>query len=111
MVPERTSFSLLLFFLLWNILNLTFSAKYFFRPADSDASFLRSALMESYAVTNREYRIIELIAEGRANKQIASDLNISEQTVKNHIYSIYKKIGVFSRVELLNKIHTLKTTL
>lgn len=110
-VPEGTSFSLLLFFLTWNILNLTYSAKHFFRPPESDASFLRSALMESYGVTNREYRIIELIAEGRANKQIASELNISEQTVKNHIYSIYKKTGVFSRVELINKIHTLKTTL
>jgi DNA-binding NarL/FixJ family response regulator len=110
-VPERTSFSLLLFFLLWNILNLVFSAKYFFRPADADPSFLRSSVMESYSVTDREYRIIELLAEGQANKQIASDLHISEQTVKNHIYSIYKKTGVFSRVELINKINTLRNTL
>ncbi len=36
---------------------------------------------------------------------------VSEQTVKNHIYSIYKKTGVFSRVELINKINTLRNTL
>ncbi len=110
-VPERTSFSLLLFYLAWNVVNLVYSVRHFFRPIDEEAAFLRSAVTESYSVTDREYSIIELIAEGHGNKQIASQLNISEQTVKNHIYNIYKKIGVFSRVELINKINTLKNTL
>ena len=110
-VPAQTSFSLLLFFLAWNILNLVYSAKSFFRPLTKDYAFLRSAVMESYSVTAREYSVIELIAEGHGNKQIASQLDISEQTVKNHIYSIYKKTGVFSRVELINKINILKSTL
>jgi DNA-binding CsgD family transcriptional regulator len=111
LVPEKTSFSLLLFYLAWNIVNLVYSVRHFFRPAESDAAFMRSAVTESYSVTDREYSIIELIAEGHGNKQIASQLNISEQTVKNHIYNIYKKTGVFSRVELINKINTLKNTL
>lgn len=110
-VPEKTSFSLLLFYLAWNLVNLVYSVRYFFRPIDEEAAFLRSAVTESYSVTDREYSIIELIAEGHGNKQIASQLNISEQTVKNHIYNIYKKTGVFSRVELINKINTLKNTL
>jgi DNA-binding NarL/FixJ family response regulator len=36
-------------------------------------------------LTNRETQILQLIAEGNSNKQIASSLEISEQTIKNHV--------------------------
>ncbi len=110
-VPEQTSFSLLLFFLVWNMVNLTYSERYFFRPVDADPSFLRSSVQESYSVTDREYTVIEMLLDGKANKEIASDLRISEQTVKNHLYSIYKKTGVFSRVELINKLNGIQKSL
>jgi DNA-binding NarL/FixJ family response regulator len=45
----------------------------------------------------REREIMELIAEGLSNRQIADQLVVSEKTVKNHISSIYSRLGVRGR--------------
>ena len=50
-------------------------------------------------LTNREQEVLQLLARGKANKQIASDLGISEHTVKFHISSIYTKLGAGNRTE------------
>ena len=50
-------------------------------------------------LTPRETEILELLAEGLANKQIALGLEISEHTVKFHISSIYAKLGATNRME------------
>lgn len=57
-----------------------------------------------YNITARELEIIELIMDGKSNKEIESELFISSNTVKNHIYSIYQKAKVNSRTQLLQKI-------
>ena len=49
-------------------------------------------------VSARELEVIEAVAEGLENKQIAARLGISEQTVKNHLARIMEKLGVHSRV-------------
>lgn len=49
--------------------------------------------------TRRELQILELLAQGKSNKQIAAELGIGEQTVKNHLYSIYLKLGVTNRTQ------------
>jgi two-component system, NarL family, nitrate/nitrite response regulator NarL len=57
-------------------------------------------------LTIRESQIIGEISSGRANKEIAQTLGISEQTVKHHLTSIFDKLGVFNRLELaLFSIH------
>jgi DNA-binding NarL/FixJ family response regulator len=48
-------------------------------------------------LTNRELNVLERIVAGRANKEIASDLQISEATVKSHINSLLGKLGVSDR--------------
>ena len=53
--------------------------------------------MNSHALTARELSVLERIVAGRANKQIASDLDISEATVKSHINSLLSKLGVSDR--------------
>jgi len=53
------------------------------------------------ALTQREDEILRLIAAGKDNREIASSLAIEEKTVKNHINSIYSKIGVRSRREAI----------
>jgi DNA-binding NarL/FixJ family response regulator len=50
-------------------------------------------------LTERERQVLQLAAEGLANKQIASRLEISENTVKFHLSSLYAKLGATSRTE------------
>lgn len=50
-------------------------------------------------LTDRETEVLQLLARGKANKQIAFDLAISEHTVKFHISSIYTKLGAGNRTE------------
>ncbi len=50
-------------------------------------------------LTQRETEILGLIAEGYLNKQIAASLEISEQTIKNHVTSILRKLNANARTE------------
>jgi DNA-binding NarL/FixJ family response regulator len=54
-------------------------------------------------LTTREREVIELIAKGRMEKEVATELFISLKTVKTHISNIYTKLQVRTRVEALNK--------
>lgn len=58
-------------------------------------------LENEFALTNRELEIVSEIIEGNNNKEIGEKLFISPNTVKNHIYNIYKKAGIKSRYELI----------
>jgi len=51
-------------------------------------------------LTSRESQIVVEIGSGKANKEIAQTLGLSEQTVKHHLTSIFDKLGVFNRLEL-----------
>lgn len=51
-------------------------------------------------LTQREYEVLRLVAAARSNRQAADALHISEQTVKNHVKSIMKKLHSKNRVEL-----------
>jgi DNA-binding NarL/FixJ family response regulator len=53
--------------------------------------------MSGQALTARELAVLERIVAGRANKEIASDLDISEATVKTHINNLLGKLGVSDR--------------
>jgi len=53
-------------------------------------------------ISKREQEIIDLISKGKRNKDIAADLFVSEQTVKAHISSIFKKFNVASRNQLMS---------
>ena len=53
----------------------------------------------SAPLTQREMEVLQLAAEGLANKQIARRLEISEHTVKFHLSALYAKLGVTSRTE------------
>jgi DNA-binding NarL/FixJ family response regulator len=50
-------------------------------------------------LTERERQVLQLTAQGLANKQIATELDISDNTVKFHLSSLYAKLGVTSRTE------------
>ena len=54
---------------------------------------------ETYGLTLRELQVLNLVATGKTNKFIASELFISERTVDRHLSNIFNKLGVSSRVE------------
>ncbi len=58
--------------------------------------------LECYNLTERELKIVELILAGYTNGSIGEYLDISSNTVKNHISNIYKKINVSNRYELMS---------
>lgn len=68
-------------------------------PADI-ASRLASELAEQ-PLTGREQAVLQLLASGRSNKEMAAALYISETTVKSHLRNIFTKLNVLSRTEAI----------
>ena len=64
--------------------------------------------VSSYGITQREFEVILLIKRGLTNKEIASELSISVNTVNNHIANIFDKTDVRSRIDLLNLLQEAK---
>jgi len=58
---------------------------------------------ELYVLSDRESEILDLVAEGMRNKEIANKLSIAEKTVKNHVSNILKALQVNSRTEAAMK--------
>ncbi|MDD5749035.1 MAG: response regulator transcription factor [Actinomycetota bacterium] len=52
-----------------------------------------------YGLSNREMEVLQLLSEGKTNKEIAKALWISEQTVKTHVAHIFDKLGTSDRTE------------
>ena len=63
----------------------------------------RDQLIEKLSA--REYEILELLVKGRLYKEIASTLEISQETVRKHVYNVYKKLHINNRVEAYNKYY------
>ncbi|MCF7952627.1 MAG: helix-turn-helix transcriptional regulator [Spirochaetales bacterium] len=91
-----------MFYTAWNVISIIVFFRYITQPSalveDGGAS---EAFIKHYKITKREGEIIDLISHGLTNKEIASELNVSLTTVRTHIYNVFKKAEVQSRVELL----------
>lgn len=57
-------------------------------------------------LTRREQQLIPMIAEGLTNKEIAAALNLSEQTVKNHVHRMLRKAGAADRLSIVEMCRT-----
>jgi DNA-binding NarL/FixJ family response regulator len=53
-------------------------------------------------LTRRQQQLVPLIAQGFTNKEIACHLNISEQTVKNHIHRMLRRVGATDRLQVID---------
>jgi len=51
-------------------------------------------------LTSREEQVVALVADGLSNRDVASELGLSEHTVKKYLFRIFEKLGISSRVEL-----------
>ena len=66
----------------------------------SDAAAARTASRLA-SLTAQQMRVLQMIVEGKLNKQIAGTLDIAEQTVKGHVSAILPKLGVQSRTQIV----------
>ncbi len=63
----------------------------------------KTDLRAAYGITPREEEVLALLAKGLMYKEVADQLFISVKTMKKHIYNIYEKLHVHSKVEAVNK--------
>lgn len=57
------------------------------------------------SLSSREFEILELLVKGQLYKEIAGQLDIAQETVRKHVYNIYKKLHVNNRVEAYHKFY------
>src|SRR5215813_9737372 len=60
--------------------------------------------MDSYRFSEREQDVVQLLLQGKSNKQIALELGIANRTVEFHLSNIYSKLNVKSRSEAILKL-------
>ena len=65
-------------------------------------------MQKAPTLTRREAEILYLAAKARTNKAIGEDLSISEKTVKNHLSSIYQKLSIHNRLQLIHWVAAAK---
>jgi len=81
------------------------AASLFSRIAELAIERMPEIPTSSVKLTNRELEIINLIAEGLSNKEIAQRLFIETQTVKNHVHNILDKMQLHNRLEAVQYAH------
>ena len=65
----------------------------------------KTVIDESVRMTKRERQVIELIANGDTNKEIAQKLHLSTYTVKSHVHNILEKLALNTRVQIAKHAH------
>jgi DNA-binding NarL/FixJ family response regulator len=72
-----------------------------FPPASATVSDAESARAKVATLSGAQLKVLLALADGRLNKQIANDLDITEATVKAHLTAIFRKLGVHNRTQAL----------
>ena len=76
-------------------------AAWLFRYVARQDQFPSFRLRTSLGLTNREQQLVGLISRGMTNKEIAGQLNLAEQTVRNHVHRILRKVGAENRFSVV----------
>ncbi|QRN84607.1 hypothetical protein JR334_06315 [Clostridia bacterium] len=71
-------------------------------------SISEAELVHRLGLTERECEVVGLLIDGLMNRELAEELNISENTVKTHVKSIYRKLGVSNRLQLIHLLRMQK---
>jgi len=70
----------------------------FERVASQNTHAASFVIRHNLGLTRREQQLVQMISRGLTNKEIASQLNLCEQTVKNHIHRMLRKLGASNRL-------------
>lgn len=60
-------------------------------------------VFQPHGLSGREQQLVGLVRLGLTNKEIAARLNLSERTIKNHFYRIFRKLGVHDRMAMIDR--------
>lgn len=104
----------LLFYIWWNFIMLGYFFWYFIniigkKAILEESSTIKNEKKSDIGLTKREKEIVSYLLKGKTNKDISLILDISLNTVNNHVANIYEKIEVKNRVELVNKLSNIET--
>lgn len=69
---------------------------------------LNTTALQKLNLNNREYEVLQLLAKGHSNADIAADLFLSVSTIKTHVSNLYFKMDVKSRTQAITKAKQLK---
>jgi two-component system, NarL family, response regulator DevR len=83
-----------------------FSAALFQSAARDLAFSYQPARKVKFGLSRREQQLIGLIRAGFSNKEMGARLNLSEQTIKNHVHRILRKVGATDRLEIVERCHS-----
>jgi len=70
------------------------------QPSKSEAALPANGLYGSRVPSPRQQQVIALVAQGLKNSEVAEAIGTTEYVVKNHLRSIFDKLGLWNRVEL-----------
>jgi DNA-binding NarL/FixJ family response regulator len=70
------------------------------QPSKSDAPVPASGLYGTRTLSARQQKVIELVAQGLKNSEVAEIIGTTEFVVKNYLRAIFDKLGFWNRVEL-----------
>jgi PAS domain S-box-containing protein len=76
---------------------------------DAGLDALRPSVPELAALTEREWAVASRVARGDRTRLIANELGIRENTVRNHLKAIFRKTGVGSQLELIDRVESWRT--
>jgi len=101
-------FRLLLLVLLGGLFLSLYQLRLKFLALKKNRDTKLNRFFSKYNISKREQEILLLILNGDSKKSIEEKLFISAHTVKNHIYNIYRKLGIKNRVQLVNMVQASK---
>lgn len=78
------------------------------RPTQAAEFETNHKAIEALGISAREFEVLEILAEGLANKEIASRLCVSPNTVKTHLSRLFQKLEVSRRTEAIHKARSLR---
>ena len=78
-----------------------------FRRAPPEPFAPNTRVRETLGVSDREFEVLELLAAGRSNKEIAQSLELSPNTVKTHVANLFEKLEANRRTEAISRAREL----
>lgn len=78
-----------------------------FRRAPPESPGINAPALESLGISAREREVLELLAAGRSNKEIARQLDVSPNTVKTHVGKLFGKLAVRRRTQAISRARQL----